>query len=206
MAKLPADLPENWTQGEIISPNGTEVGLTEQHGYNYLMKQVNATQNEVNNVGTTLNGVAKEASVQQIDAALGKTADVGGTQSTGTAMAKLNKILEKCGIGETGKTILQILEELLQQPKVIKHIQRGLINYTSTSDDTSNAAESVTLAGFTNIEKMIVILDGSVGRTKNGATTTYTPYVSELTVNTLTTTVSIVNNTYTIGYQVIEFC
>ena len=24
MAKLPADLPENWTQGQIVSPNGTE--------------------------------------------------------------------------------------------------------------------------------------------------------------------------------------
>lgn len=29
MPKLPADLPENWTQGQTISPNGTEVGLTE---------------------------------------------------------------------------------------------------------------------------------------------------------------------------------
>lgn len=70
MAKLPADLPENWTQGQIVSPNGTEVGLSEQHGYNYLMKQVNATQTEVNNVGSTievvLKDVAKEASVQEI--------------------------------------------------------------------------------------------------------------------------------------------
>ena len=47
MPKLPADLPENWTQGQTISPNGTEVGLTEKHGYNYLMKQVNDTQTEV---------------------------------------------------------------------------------------------------------------------------------------------------------------
>lgn len=28
MAKLPADLPENWTLGQTISPNGTETGLT----------------------------------------------------------------------------------------------------------------------------------------------------------------------------------
>lgn len=50
MARLPADLPENWTQGQIISPNGTEVGLTEQHGYNYLMKQVNAAQRAANTI------------------------------------------------------------------------------------------------------------------------------------------------------------
>ena len=48
MAKLPADLPENWTSGQIISPNGTEVGLDAKHGYNYLMKQVNAAQTGVN--------------------------------------------------------------------------------------------------------------------------------------------------------------
>jgi hypothetical protein len=41
---LPADLPENWTSGQIIAPNGAEVGLDDQHGYNYLMKQVNNAQ------------------------------------------------------------------------------------------------------------------------------------------------------------------
>ena len=47
---LPADLPENWTQGQIVSPNGSEVGLTQQHGYNYLMRQVNETQEALNSV------------------------------------------------------------------------------------------------------------------------------------------------------------
>ena len=41
---LPADLPENWTSGLIIAPTGAEAGLDEQHGYNYLMKQVNNAQ------------------------------------------------------------------------------------------------------------------------------------------------------------------
>lgn len=41
---LPADLPENWTSGQIIAPTGAEVGIDEQHGYNYLMKQVNNAQ------------------------------------------------------------------------------------------------------------------------------------------------------------------
>lgn len=42
---LPADLPENWTSGQIIAPTGAEAGLDNQHGYNYLMKQVNNAQN-----------------------------------------------------------------------------------------------------------------------------------------------------------------
>lgn len=41
---LPADLPENWTTGQIVAPTGAEAGLDEQHGYNYLMKQVNNAQ------------------------------------------------------------------------------------------------------------------------------------------------------------------
>lgn len=41
---LPRDLPENWNDSQYVSPGGTEVGLTEKHGYNYLMKQVNNTQ------------------------------------------------------------------------------------------------------------------------------------------------------------------
>ncbi|MDR0915014.1 MAG: hypothetical protein LBM65_07655 [Oscillospiraceae bacterium] len=45
---LPADLPENWTANQIISPNGTEAGLSEQHGYNYQSKQINNTQKAVN--------------------------------------------------------------------------------------------------------------------------------------------------------------
>lgn len=41
---LPADLPENWTSGQVIAPTGEEAGLDDQYGYNYLMKQVNNAQ------------------------------------------------------------------------------------------------------------------------------------------------------------------
>ena len=36
---LPADLPEDWAIGQTVAPSGTDAGLSEQHGYNYLMKQ-----------------------------------------------------------------------------------------------------------------------------------------------------------------------
>ena len=41
---LPADLPENWTSGQIVAPTGAEAGLDDQHGDNYLMRQVNNAQ------------------------------------------------------------------------------------------------------------------------------------------------------------------
>lgn len=45
---LPHDLPENWTDNQFVTPGGTEAGLTEQHGFNYLMKQVNNAQKAIN--------------------------------------------------------------------------------------------------------------------------------------------------------------
>ena len=44
---LPQDLPENWNSNQYVSPNGLDVGLTQQHGYNYLMKQVNRAQQAI---------------------------------------------------------------------------------------------------------------------------------------------------------------
>lgn len=45
---LTADLPENWTLGQTVAPDGTEVGLTQQHGYNYLMEKVNEARKAIN--------------------------------------------------------------------------------------------------------------------------------------------------------------
>lgn len=55
---LPADLPDNWVYGQTVGPQGTDVGLTAQHGYNYLMEQVNAAQNGVNLIGNAFAGLA----------------------------------------------------------------------------------------------------------------------------------------------------
>ena len=48
---LAKDLPENWTDTQYVSPNGTEVSLSEKHGYNYLMKQVNNAQKAAEELG-----------------------------------------------------------------------------------------------------------------------------------------------------------
>lgn len=51
---LPMDLPQNWKDTDYVSPNGTEVNLTKQHGYNYLMQQVNNSQAGVIALGKAL--------------------------------------------------------------------------------------------------------------------------------------------------------
>lgn len=55
---LPADLPEDWTSGQIVAPDGADVGLSEQHGYNYLMGQVNATQRALNTINEGFDSIS----------------------------------------------------------------------------------------------------------------------------------------------------
>ena len=60
---LPADLPENWEANDIVTPDGADAGLSEQHGYNYLMEQVNHAQTAASELGaaTDLAGTLKAA-------------------------------------------------------------------------------------------------------------------------------------------------
>ena len=52
------DLPENWTTGQIVAPSGTEVGLSKQHGYNYLMQLVNAIADGVTAINDAFEALA----------------------------------------------------------------------------------------------------------------------------------------------------
>ena len=63
---LPANLPENWQNSQIISANGTEAGLTQQYGYNYLMQQVNAAQQAATEIGEAFAGLA-DTSLSNLD-------------------------------------------------------------------------------------------------------------------------------------------
>lgn len=177
MANLPADLPEDWTQGQYISPNGTEVGLSEKHGYNYLMQQVNAAQTAINNITAeisgALEGVAQETTSQSI-------------------LTDTQEIISTLG-GGTEQSVTEMLQTLLTQPNTIKNIQSGEISLSSLPGQIS-------LSGFTDITKMIYIIQGYNGSGDN--------YCSIYGVN-LTTTALTIKSKYiaqqTLGsYQVIE--
>lgn len=164
MPKLPADLPENWTQGQTISPNGTETGLTEQHGYNYLMKQVNNTQTEVNNINGALPDVAQQATVNEIKNKIGTEADADTQPTLFGRLAKLkNVLLEKLAelltkitgidgkIGTSGDTagsatlFGQVKDISENMPTgIIKSVQRGVVN--AAVGTTSGKEVSITIA------------------------------------------------------------
>ena len=194
MANLPADLPEDWTQGQIVSPNGTEVGLSEKHGYNYLMQQVNAAQTAINNITAeisgALDGVAQETTSQSI-------------------LTDTQKILTTLGMG-TEQSVTEMLQTLLTQPNTIKNIQSGATNAVKAGVD-------IVLAGFTNLDKMFVILNS--GASFYGANNTrgyyfsYCPaYKENLSLTQLSIAFSGASNSFNdngaitgqVGYQVIE--
>lgn len=152
MPKLPADLPENWTRGQIVSPNGTETGLTEQHGYNYLMKQVNNTQTEVNNINDALTDVAQQVTVKEIKNKIGTEADA-DTQPTlfgrlaqlkNVLVEKLAELLTKVmgidgkigtsGDSESTDTIFGILKKLLNLVNEKQYSPSDSVKATLTTD------------------------------------------------------------------------
>lgn len=62
---LPADLPTDWALGQTVAPEGESAGLSPQHGYNYLMEQVNAAQQAAKELGK---GFAGLPSLDDVDA------------------------------------------------------------------------------------------------------------------------------------------
>ena len=66
--ELPHDLPENWTDNQYVTPGGVEAGLTPQHGFNYLMKQVNNAQKAIKELdkNASRSTVDGEANVGQV--------------------------------------------------------------------------------------------------------------------------------------------
>lgn len=61
---LPADLPTDWEANDIVAPNGADAGLSEQHGYNYLMEQVNNAQTAISQTAQAVETETLQAVVQ----------------------------------------------------------------------------------------------------------------------------------------------
>lgn len=226
MSKLPADLPENWTQGQTISPNGTEVGLTEKHGYNYLMKQVNNTQTEVNNINTALTDVAQQATVDEINNKIGTESDADTQPTLFGRLAQLKKVLlEKLAelltkitgidgkIGTSGDnagsaTLFGQVKDISENMPtgIIKSVQRG---YVKTNVNSLGGKEISVPISTVNPAKCIVNINTGhfIGSNQedfgNGA------YVISLTSNELKIMVlnrsSVDDNENRLSWEVAEF-
>ena len=107
----------------------------------------------------------------------------------------LEEVKERLGeIGSSGKDISEILEELLLQPKIIKHIQTGDIQ------SSSGNPTKISLAGFTNLEKMIFWVEGYI----SASDTVTNIYGSDLTLTSLNIT-GYSTKSKRGSYKVVEF-
>lgn len=100
---LPANLPENWTIGQIVAPAGADVGLSQQHGYNYLMEQVNAAQEAVNTMNDAFADLATSEDVDDITAE-----DVSYTTPSQPTVANVKQALDALKDGLDSGTITPV--------------------------------------------------------------------------------------------------
>ena len=146
MANLPADLPTNWTQGQIISPNGTEVGLSEQYGYNYLNEQVNDTQTEVNSLSA-----AQTSTQQQVNTLNTQVGNIQGQVTTqGQEITELQQTTTTQGqsistLQSEVSAINTALDSVAQESSV-----QDIIDSIGATADTGGSATAGTLMAKMN--------------------------------------------------------
>lgn len=116
--------------------------------------------------------------------------------------ADTTEILERIGDtgGGTGDSVVEMLQTLLNTPKIIRHIQRG----TYSGRSFNGAVLTIELTGFTNVDKIIVLIDGLLMGEQ--AERWVIPYISGLTISQLSLSADEKPDRYHSGsYQVIEF-
>ena len=141
---LPADLPEDWTGGQTVAPTGAEVGLSEQHGYNYLMEQVNAAQTAAKEIGEAFSGLATLGPDGKVPA--GQLPDIGGfyevEEAVPPASRKANTLygLILADYTEVGTNMLYVWNKYY-----IKHVAKE----TVTSDKWYISFPVICCSGYT---------------------------------------------------------
>jgi len=86
---LSANLPENWQLEDTVSPSGTDVGLSEQHGYNYLNKSVNDAQKAINAINEAFDSVQEDIRNAEAVTSLADTDTVSVVQASSNAAKKI---------------------------------------------------------------------------------------------------------------------
>ena len=103
---LPQDLPETWAANQIVSPDGVSAGLTPQHGYNYLMQQVNNAQAAAEQVGAAIPQLADTDLSNLNTPQLALTNLGAGVRSNGVLnpLALVNQVGQTSYSNQTGST------------------------------------------------------------------------------------------------------
>lgn len=99
---LPADLPTNWVYGQTVAPDGSDVGLSQQHGYNYLMEQVNAAQQAAEELGEAFSGLASLDGTGKVPADELPDLDYDPAGSAAAVKEELEKVIDTKAVKSYG--------------------------------------------------------------------------------------------------------
>ena len=143
-----------------------------------------------------------EGNVAGLVEKIGNTTDVGGSNTAGSAMAKLNALLKTMGSSNTSLADLIIS---LSNRGMVKSVQRG------TAAIISGTTKAITISAV-NINKSVVVLNGARKFSSSGGTTNIFPfYLSSFASTSITikteemSGANITAGTEYCSWQVIEF-
>lgn len=172
---LPADLPENWTSGQIIAPTGAEAGLDNQYGYNYLMMQVNNAQKALKALAAQREEDLAKIKFWVSDDPTSPASFIGGTWER----------IEDCtiwGASNThpaGTTVEAGLPNIKGKFSFESHAGEGgwlkVASATGAFGGSKAGAGAVAQAGVNDVGSMAVDMDASKSSKIYGASTTVQP-------------------------------
>lgn len=150
---LPKDLPENWNDNQYVSPGGTEVGLSEQHGYNYLMKQVNNAQKAIEELDTNVIPASEKGAANGI-----ATLDVNG---------KLAQSLDVADVPMEGYgSVADAINKAIDTADAAKAVTdtKGLANGLATLDSDAKVTAHQASAAIVNVTESRALAVADAGR------------------------------------------
>lgn len=158
---LPQNLPTDWTYGQTVAPNGADVGLATQYGYNYLMSQVNAAQQAAQECGENFEnaaGIVVPSSAGNL-AALSVTGDLqdSGKQVSDFSPAALQTNITLYVNSATGNDTNNGTqsEPYLTLAAALGSLPKDLGGYTVTINVSGTFSEAFQFVGFHNGEIVI---------------------------------------------------
>lgn len=185
-------------------------GSTTNYGLSIMDDNEYVDQNVINEnmqkIDTAIfeagNNEVLEGNVAGLVEKIGTTTDVGGSNTAGSTMAKLNALLKTMGISNTSLADLIIS---LSNRGMVKSVQRG------TAAIISGTTKAITISAV-NINKSVVVLNGARKFSSSGGTINIFPfYLSSLASTSITikteemSGANITAGTEYCSWQVIEF-
>lgn len=172
--KLPGDLPENWQLNQAVTPNGSEAGLDEKHGYNYLMKQVNDAHAAVNELDQNkVEKVAGKAlSTFDFNAAekanIEKKADKTALAATDKALGQLQMRVDNIEVFVIDFTLLATgwsptKTYNLQEPRLTSTTEGELVEGNNTDEEHMALAKAcISRETVVSTGQLVIIARGTV--------------------------------------------